>query len=230
MNSTHLPAEEFAGGRPTVADATTATLQSAPGPRKLRKRIAISAVIVVPVAVLASLSTPKVAPESPSAIFLECLGWALFCLYAFIRFWSTMYIGSRKTRELQTNGPYSICRNPLYLGSFCFALAVVVFLTSLTLLATVVVVGMIYLFNVIPREEFLLRAKFGVEFDRYAAQTPRLLPRLSLYRAGESVNVILKGMRREARWQLRSLLLMLLIAALWHLRYQPWWPHYFDLP
>ena len=158
------------------------------------------------------------------------MAWVFFFLYSFIRFWSTMYIGSRKSRELQTDGPYSICRNPLYLGSLCFALAIVVFLTSLTLLVAVLVVAMIYIFNVIPREEYMLRKNFGAQFESYAAQTPRLLPRFSLYRAGETVNVSLKGMRREAMYQALSLVIMLLIAALCDLRYQSWWPYYINLP
>jgi protein-S-isoprenylcysteine O-methyltransferase Ste14 len=211
-----------------TAPFAAAVTQSA-APRKLKKRVAIFAVIFIPVAFLAGLSAPKIPYGAPS-LFLEAVAWVFFFLYSFIRFWSTMYIGSRKSRELQTDGPYSICRNPLYLGSLCFALAIVMFLTSLTLLVAVLVVAMIYIFNVIPREEYMLRKNFGAQFESYAAQTPRLLPRISLYRAGETVNVSLKGMHREATYQALSLVIMLLIAALYDLRYQSWWPHYINLP
>jgi hypothetical protein len=37
-------------------------------------------------------------------------------------------------------------------------------------------------------------------------------------------------MRSEAMYQALSLVIMLLIAALYDLRYQPWWPYYINLP
>ena len=230
MNPTNSPAEKNSGPAQSAAAAPAAVAQPAGLPRTMRKRIAVSAYIVLPVAVLAVLSAPKIAADGAAAMALGSLGWVLFFLYSFIRFWSTLYIGSRKARELQTDGPYSICRNPLYLGSFCFALAVAVLLASLSLLVAILVVGLIYRFSVIPREEAMLRSIFGSEFDRYAARTPRLWPRLRLFAAGETLQVNMRGIQREARYQLFSLFLMLLLVALCHLRYQPWWPHCFNLP
>jgi protein-S-isoprenylcysteine O-methyltransferase Ste14 len=49
-------------------------------------------------------------------------GW---CLWpgATLRLWSTLYIGGRKRVVLVSDGPYSLCRNPLYVGTFLIALS-----------------------------------------------------------------------------------------------------------
>ena len=39
------------------------------------------------------------------------------------RFWATLYVGGRKGSSVIAEGPYSVCRNPLYLGSFFLAIA-----------------------------------------------------------------------------------------------------------
>jgi protein-S-isoprenylcysteine O-methyltransferase Ste14 len=49
--------------------------------------------------------------------FLEMAGVSLALLCVAGRMWSSLYIGSRKNRELVTAGPYSITRNPLYFFS-----------------------------------------------------------------------------------------------------------------
>src|SRR5262245_50206169 len=49
---------------------------------------------------------------------MEQVGFALICLATLGRIWCGIYIAGRKNRELCQDGPYSICRNPLYLFSF----------------------------------------------------------------------------------------------------------------
>jgi len=79
--------------------------------------------------------------------------------------------------ELVTRGPYSLVRNPIYLGMFGAILgAGLVFARWWTLLAAVV------LFLVgnhirITAEERLLREAFGAKFDDYARTVPAFLPR-----------------------------------------------------
>jgi protein-S-isoprenylcysteine O-methyltransferase Ste14 len=79
--------------------------------------------------------------------------------------------------ELVTQGPYSLARNPIYLGMFGAILgAGLVFARWWTLLAALV------LFLVgnhirITAEERLLREGFGAKFDDYARRVPAFLPR-----------------------------------------------------
>jgi protein-S-isoprenylcysteine O-methyltransferase Ste14 len=84
----------------------------------------------------------------------------------------------RKARELTTTGPYGYTRNPLYLGSLIIAAGFVVAARSLWIaLAAAVIFAAIYV-PVMLFEERFLRSLFK-GFDEYAAQVPRLLPRLS---------------------------------------------------
>jgi protein-S-isoprenylcysteine O-methyltransferase Ste14 len=66
------------------------------------------------------------------------IGFSLLILAALGRIWCRIYISGRKDRELCTQGPYAMCRNPLYFFSFigvigfCLALQSVLMLVILT--------------------------------------------------------------------------------------------------
>lgn len=45
---------------------------------------------------------------------LEVLGISLVIFAVLGRFWSILYIGGRKNKEVMQDGPYSMCRHPLY--------------------------------------------------------------------------------------------------------------------
>lgn len=84
----------------------------------------------------------------------------------------------RKNEDLCRTGPYAYTRNPLYLGSLLltlgFALAGGSWLLGLLLVATFLA---IYLPTIVAEEDYL-RARFP-SFESYAAEVPRLLPRLT---------------------------------------------------
>lgn len=84
----------------------------------------------------------------------------------------------KKNAELTRTGPYGYTRNPLYLGSmmiaFGFAWASGSWVIFVALAAGFLA---IYLPTIRSEEEYL-RAHFE-DFDEYARQVPRLLPRLS---------------------------------------------------
>lgn len=89
----------------------------------------------------------------------------------------------RKNAELTTTGPYAYTRNPLYLGSILIAVGFVLAARNLWIgLATLLMFLLIYL-PVIRAEEDYLRSTFA-GYEEYAAQVPRLLPRLAPYRTG----------------------------------------------
>lgn len=91
----------------------------------------------------------------------------------------------RKNESLATSGPYAYTRNPLYLGSLLIGLGFVVAARSWWVgIALVVMFFAIYL-PVIRDEEAFLRQKFP-EFDEYARQVPRMLPRLAPHSDNEN--------------------------------------------
>ena len=86
-----------------------------------------------------------------------------------------------KNEVLATTGPYAYTRNPLYLGSLVLAAGFLIAARSwwLPLIAAGMLLA-IYL-PVIRSEEAFLRSRFP-EFDDYASEVPRLIPRLRPYR------------------------------------------------
>jgi protein-S-isoprenylcysteine O-methyltransferase Ste14 len=175
-------------------------------------------------------SRPTVADDTLPDYFMTVMGWLCFMLYLTFRIWATMYIGSRKDKHLQDQGPYSISRNPLYLGSFCFGLATAFCLQSLLLLVVVTVVAVIYLRWIIPVEEKVLLGVFGRRFHDYICRTPRIVSTMRSYAAGDTVVVNLKAMKLEARRLWLSGLWPLGADVLMHLRGTSWWPCLFNMP
>jgi uncharacterized membrane protein len=98
-----------------------------------------------------------------------------------IRFWSAGYI--RKLDSLITAGPFAMCRNPLYVGSFLIALGYITMCGRLELWIAGPVLFWAFHGGAIVYEEGLLRERYGDAFKAYCARVPRLVPRFR--RGGE---------------------------------------------
>jgi len=83
----------------------------------------------------------------------------------------------QKNEQLATTGPYARTRNPLYLGSLILALGFALAARSWWIAGILVVMFFAIYLPVIRGEEVFLRERFA-EFEEYARQVPRLLPRL----------------------------------------------------
>src|SRR5262245_42792403 len=97
------------------ADAAAPSTLGAPCPsvRKVsgfRWRGLLGALVLAPSAMLVMLSRPVFVSRSLEEQFLDVGGWVFFLVYVAWRLWATLFIGGRKDRELQTEGPYSVCR------------------------------------------------------------------------------------------------------------------------
>jgi protein-S-isoprenylcysteine O-methyltransferase Ste14 len=88
----------------------------------------------------------------------------------------------RKNAALATTGPYAYTRNPLYLGSVVMALGFVIAARNWWIGLAALAMFLIIYIPVIKAEEVYLRGIFP-DYDQYAANVPRLLPRLTAYRA-----------------------------------------------
>lgn len=84
----------------------------------------------------------------------------------------------RKNETLATSGPYAYTRNPLYLGSLVLAAGFAVASRSWWIAGVTLLMFLAIYLPVIDGEEKFLRHQF-VEFDAYAKEVPRIIPRLS---------------------------------------------------
>ena len=109
---------------------------------------------------------------------LAAIGWLLVLAGLGVRFWVALYLGGRKNKQLITEGPYGLVRNPMYAGNF-------ISVTGLALLSESIAAGLIMLsgtlllYNATIRyEEHRLVKKFPDQYRIYCQRVPRLLPKL----------------------------------------------------
>lgn len=81
--------------------------------------------------------------------------------------------------ELNTTGPYSLVRNPLYVGRILNFTGIAMLSGSWVFGAIVYLVGVLIYERISIYEEEYLRDKFGKAHAEWAAHVPALLPRLS---------------------------------------------------
>lgn len=195
-----------------------------------RSRGIVGIVLLLPVGIAVIFSDPIVREDTPLDFTFDALAWFLFGLYITFRLWATLYVGGRKDRVLQTEGPYSITRNPLYFGSFCFGLSTAFFFNSFSLVAALAAIGFIYAHLVIKAEEGFLESQFGDAFREYCRRTPRIFPALSGYRSGENFPINLSAMKTEMIRLWGAALVPLSAEIITYFRSSPKWPHWFQLP
>lgn len=126
---------------------------------------------------------------------LENLGIFLIIAAVLGRFWAILYIGAMKNRVVMDQGPYSICRHPLYLFSTIGVIGFGLMLGSLALAAFLGGVTYLILSATAAREEAFLRYEFAEAYASYAARTPRIWPKPSLFHTPAQVTSSVAAMR-----------------------------------
>ncbi len=201
---------------------------SDPAAASFRLRGAIVQVLLGATGLVALVSLPVTHPGTWARTGVVLCSWCFFLPGAVLRLWSTLYIGRRKSHQLVREGPYSICRNPLYLGSFLLWLSAGILLESPVVLAGVLVSAFAYARWVVPQEEAFLGGLFGEDYRRYLQEVPRFWPKPSLLQEPEIIPVHTRGIRHEWKRAMFWLWMPVLGRLLFHLRWQPWWPHLVD--
>jgi 4-amino-4-deoxy-L-arabinose transferase-like glycosyltransferase/protein-S-isoprenylcysteine O-methyltransferase Ste14/membrane-associated phospholipid phosphatase len=108
--------------------------------------------------------------------------------------------GGHPTGRLDTTGPYSIVRHPLYFANLLIALGLSVFPHEWVGPVVVMVVAAVYYGRKVREDEARLHARFGTEFEQWASAVPAILPRLSGYLpSGRRFDVRFIG-QREYIW------------------------------
>jgi protein-S-isoprenylcysteine O-methyltransferase Ste14 len=119
--------------------------------------------------------------------------FALACmaLGAILRIWGTAYLGAgvMSSRAMHGNqvvaaGPFRSVRNPLYLGSWLFAVGVSFLMPPSGALFFILATSLL-IFFLIRGEERFLSSQLGSPYEEYRRLVPRIVPRL-LSRPGTS--------------------------------------------
>ncbi len=102
------------------------------------------------------------------------VGLTLILIGYLLRLYSSAFIS--KGIALTTSGPYSLCRNPLYLGTILIQVGFG-FLSGSYILTLIGFVFFCFLYvRVILEEERWLLRRFGEDFRSYLKRSPRLFP------------------------------------------------------
>jgi len=94
---------------------------------------------------------------------------------ASLRFWASGYI--LKDSKLAVGGPYSIVRNPLYLGTYLMAVGVAMAVQNIYLLLAVTILFAGVYHYIILDEETKLKTMFGPDYAVYCGTVPRFFPK-----------------------------------------------------
>ena len=111
------------------------------------------------------------------------------------RIWCSLYISGFKNAKLVTDGPYSLCRNPLYLFSYLGGVGIMLITETFIFPIVFTLYFLCYYHFVIRQEEAFLSEKYGTAYSDYIKTIPRfyqvskILKSLSSIRFHRSISV-----------------------------------------
>ncbi len=117
------------------------------------------------------------------------IGMILVAIASLGRMWCSLYIAGYKDNKLITEGPYSICRNPLYFFSMIGVVGIGCSTETFTFPIVFIILFALYYPFIIKSEEKRLKQLFGVEFEEYTKRVPAFFPRLSIFAEPENYSV-----------------------------------------
>ena len=157
-------------------------------------------------------------------IVMKLSGFLFLFLAALGRIWSYGFIGGRKNTELCQDGPFSLCRNPLYFFSFLGVCGVGLALQSFMLFTVGVIVFLTYYHFVIRAEERRLHELFGEPYATYCREVPRFWPRLQKVIMPDSVTLPSKLFTRNLTEVFWFLAVIVIIELIEMGKLDQWWP------
>jgi protein-S-isoprenylcysteine O-methyltransferase Ste14 len=101
-------------------------------------------------------------------------GFVVSMIGEFIQLWC--FASLDKNMTLTIRGPYTMVRNPMYLGRFFIPFGFLMLLGQWWLLAAYTVVYWLYMDARVQREEAHLRPIFGAPYEDYCAKVRRFVP------------------------------------------------------
>lgn len=103
----------------------------------------------------------------------------------------------QRAHRLNTDGMYSVVRNPLYLGNFIVILGILISIKTWWFVLLGSLAYCLYIERIIATEESYLTEKFGREYTDWASKTPIFLPNPRLWRSPAMPFSLKTVLRRE---------------------------------
>lgn len=132
------------------------------------------------------------------------------------RLWCSLYIAGYKKSCLVTDGPYAMCRNPLYFFSLLGATGVAILTHTFTIPLLVLISFAVYYPNVIRAEEADLTRIHGAPFEAYRKAVPAFFPSWSLLKEPDTYQVkprVYRNHMGSAVWFILAIGLIKLLHA-----------------
>ena len=118
----------------------------------------------------------------PTVLTLAVGGLVAF-VGVLVRAWASGHIS--KNRRLAVTGPYAHTRNPLYFGSFLIGAGFAIAAHWGLLLLVIAFWALVYA-PTMERERANIRERFPEAYDRYSANVPAFVPRVTPWKHEES--------------------------------------------
>lgn len=192
-------------------------------------RIRLTRLIYLLVLAAAALTEGR-AVQGDAGLLAQAAGFLLVTAAVLGRLWTTLFIAGRKDEELVREGPYSVCRHPLYACSVIASLGI-----ALTTRSFVLIVALPALTGVIAgiaarREDRALSLAHRDEWPPYRDAVPGFRPAWSKHRLPDRVSVPPAIYRKAFLDAASFLALWLAVLLLETLRAGGAWPALFRLP
>jgi protein-S-isoprenylcysteine O-methyltransferase Ste14 len=133
--------------------------------------------------------SPSQAERDHLLEYSEIVSYLLVAVATIGRLWCGIYVFGRKSKALCQDGPYSICRNPLYIFTFLGALGVATASNRIDLIVSFASIYCFYYFLVVKFEEKRLSQLFGRDYEAYCARVHRFLPNFRKYQSRERIEI-----------------------------------------
>jgi protein-S-isoprenylcysteine O-methyltransferase Ste14 len=180
-------------------------------------RILLSRIVIIFLVILFIITKAGWEEIYPVSNILFLIGCIMVGIGTLGRVWCSLYIAGYKNKTLITEGPYSMCRNPLYFFSFIAAAGVGFTTETLLIPLTVIIAFFAYYPAVIRSEESRLLRIHGDEFRQYMKSTPSFIPKLSNFKEPDQYSVNPKIFRKnlfDALWFIWIIGLLELVEGL----------------
>lgn len=154
-----------------------------------KTRMRDTRILVLLVLTVAFFTAPVITEESLLHDTMMLTGYILLIACAVGRIYTSAFIGGVKNEKLMTDGPYSMCRNPLYFYSLLGALGFALMSVQVTQMVLFLLAFYYTYHQLIRREEEFLAEKFGAEYEAYRSSTPRLMPNIKKFRVPDEITI-----------------------------------------